>query len=305
MMRARGVPLEAAQATVRRRQRGMMLAGDTTAGKTLFLGAYLILGTWALVSLFPMYWMIITALKPGGLVVETPPTLVPPEPTLAHFRELFDSGVLRWTVNTLIVASSVTIAQLLFASMAGYAFAKKQFPGKEVLFWVYVSSMIIPIYALVVPLYRLMDNLHLLNSYLGLILPGVAAPFGVFLMRQFIQTLPTEILDAGRIDGCSEWGLFWKIVLPLAKPGLAVLGIFAFTEQWASFFWPLVITSSSDMNVLTVGIASLQAFDVTSGVKDYGLMMAGATWSAIPMIAVFFLFQRYFVRGITLGAIKG
>jgi multiple sugar transport system permease protein len=274
-------------------------------GRMGVVGAYGILGVWALVSLFPLYWMLTTAFKPAGLVVATPPELFPKHLSLVHFRALLDSEIWRWTLNSIVVSGAVTIAQLVFASMAGYAFAKKDFPGKNVLFWVYVSSMIIPIYALVVPLYRLMSTLHLLNSYFGLMLPGIAAPFGVFLMRQFIQTLPSELIDCARVDGCSEWGVYWRVIVPLAKPGLAVLGIFTFADQWASFFWPLVVTGSQKMDVLTVGIASLQSFDVTSGVKDYGLMMAGATWSAVPMVAIFFLFQRHFVKGITLGALKG
>jgi multiple sugar transport system permease protein len=275
------------------------------AGRIGVVSAYGILGLWALISLFPLYWMLVTAFKPGSLVVATPPELLPKHLSLDHFRALLNSDIWRWTLNSIVVSGVVTLAQLLFASMAGYAFAKKDFPGKNVLFWIYVSSMIIPIYALVVPLYRLMGTLHLLNSYFALMLPGIAAPFGVFLMRQFIQTLPNELIDCARVDGCSEWGVYWRVILPLAKPGLAVLGIFAFADQWASFFWPLVVTGDEKMYVLTVGVASLQSFDVTSGVKDYGLMMAGATWSAVPMVVIFFLFQRHFVKGVTLGALKG
>lgn len=269
------------------------------------IAAYVILSIWALISLFPLYWMLTTAFKPAGLVVAAPPDLLPTSLTLLHFRELLAGDVLRWTANSLIVSGGVTLVQLFFASMAGYAFAKKEFPGKETLFWINVGSMIIPIYGLVVPLYRMMDSLHLLNSYLGLMLPGIAAPFGVFLMRQFIQTLPSELIDGGKVDGCGEWSVYWRIILPLSKPGLAVLGIFVFADQWSSFFWPLVITNSSNMNVLTVGVASLQASEVTSGVINYGLMMAGSLWSAVPMVIIFLLFQRYFVKGITLGALKG
>jgi multiple sugar transport system permease protein len=267
--------------------------------------AYTLLGIWTLVSLFPLYWMLTTAFKSSGFVVSVHPQLIPTSFTLSHFRDLLQSGVIRWTINSILVAGIVTLIQLLFSSMAGYAFAKKHFPGKELLFWTYISSMIIPIYALIVPLYRLMASWHLLNSYIGLILPGIAAPFGVFLMRQFIQTLPDELIESGRIDGCSEFGIYRLIILPLSKPGLAVLGIFVFADQWSSFFWPLVITNSASKDVLTVGIASIQAFDVTSGVQDYGLLMAGATWSAIPMVIIFLLFQRYFVKGVTLGALKG
>ena len=281
------------------------VCGEAPFEKLALSLAYALLLGWAVTSLFPLYWMAITAIKPSVLVITTPPELIPARVTSRNFQVLLNAGVIRWTLNSLIVAGAVTLAQLLFASMAGYAFAKKQFPGKELLFWIYVSSMMVPIYALIVPLYRMMSTFNLLDTYAALILPGIAAPFGVFLMRQFIQTLPSELIDAARIDGCSELMVYWRLIVPLSTPGLAVLGIFAFSDQWASFFWPLVVTGSRDMRVLTVGIASLQSFDVTSGMKDYGVMMAGATWMAVPMFVIFFLSQRYFVKGITLGALKG
>ena len=281
------------------------VCGEAPFEKLALSLAYALLLGWAVTSLFPLYWMAITAIKPSVLVITTPPELIPARVTSRNFQVLLNAGVIRWTLNSLIVAGAVTLAQLLFASMAGYAFAKKQFQGKELLFWIYVSSMMVPIYALIVPLYRMMSSFNLLDTYAALILPGIAAPFGVFLMRQFIQTLPSELIDAARIDGCSELMVYWRLIVPLSTPGLAVLGIFAFSDQWASFFWPLVVTGSRDMRVLTVGIASLQSFDVTSGMKDYGVMMAGATWMAVPMFVIFFLSQRYFVKGITLGALKG
>lgn len=267
--------------------------------------ALTVLSVWAVISLFPLYWMLITSIKPPVAVLTTPPELIPLATSPRNFEVVMSSGILRWTLNSLIVSGAVVAGQLLFASMAGYAFAKKQFPGRELLFWIYISSMMLPIYAIVVPLYRMMAELQLLNTYLALILPGLAAPFGTFLMRQYIQTLPSELLDAARIDGCGEWGVYWRVVLPLSWPGLAVLGIFAFHAQWADFFWPMVVTGTSEMRVLTVGLASLQMFDTASGMRDYGVLMAGATWAAIPMFVIFLLFQRYFLEGITLGALKG
>jgi multiple sugar transport system permease protein len=277
-----------------------------TRGDTILLVAALaVLLAWAVVSLFPLYWMVITGMKPSVAVMTTPPELIPSQVTMRNFQAVFDSGVLRWTFNSFIVAGAVTLGQLLFSSMAGYSFAKKSFPGRNVIFWIYISSMMLPIYAIVVPLYRMVANFHLIDTYAALILPGLAAPFGTFLMRQYIQSLPSELIDAAKIDGCSEWGVYRHVILPLSLPGLAVLGIFVFHMQWAEFFWPMVVTGSSNMRVLTVGLASLQQFDVSSGMKDYGVMMAGATWAAIPMFIIFFLFQRYFLQGITLGALKG
>lgn len=278
---------------------------STRAEKLFYLLALGVLILWTIISLFPLYWMVITGVKPSVAVMTTPPELIPSRITSRNFQAVFDSGVLRWTLNSFIVAGVVTFGQLLLSSMAGYSFAKKQFPGRNLIFWIYISSMMLPIYAIVVPLYRMVANLHLLDTYIALILPGLAAPFGTFLMRQYIQSLPSELIDAAKIDGCNEWGVYWHVILPLSLPGLAVLGIFVFHMQWAEFFWPMVVTGSSDMRLLTVGLASLQQFDVSSGMKDYGVMMAGATWAAIPMFIIFFLFQRYFLQGITLGALKG
>lgn len=278
---------------------------STVAEKIFYLFALVVLLGWAIISLFPLYWMVITSIKPSVAIMVTPPELIPSEITLRNFNTVFESGVLRWTFNSFFVAGMVTFCQLLFASMAGYAFAKKEFPGRDLIFWVYISSMMIPIYAIVVPLYRMMSFFDLLDTYIALVLPGLAAPFGTFLMRQFIQTLPSELIDAAKMDGCSEWGVYRHIILPLSLPGLAVLGIFVFNLQWAEFFWPMVVTGSAEMRVLTVGLASLQMFDVSSGLKDYGVLMAGATWAALPMFIIFFVFQRYFLQGITLGALKG
>lgn len=235
--------------------------------------------------------------------MELPPDWIPRDVSLGNFREAFArSPVVRWTFNSLIMAGAVTAFQLLFATMAGYGFAKKQFPGREVIFWLYVSSMMIPSFALLIPLFTLMARMGLVDSYIGLIAPGLSAPFGVFLMRQFIQTLPTDLIDAARMDGCSELRVFFDIILPLSKPGLAVLGIFVFMGQWSAFLWPLIITSSNDMRTLMVGFAMLANQEMR---VNYGAQMAAATYMALPMIVVFFAFQRYFLRGVTIGGIKG
>ncbi|MBX3065087.1 MAG: carbohydrate ABC transporter permease [Anaerolineae bacterium] len=277
----------------------------TRAEKVYFVIGFTILVIWAIFSLFPLYWMVVTAFKPSVAIMVTPPELIPRELTLRNFAIMLDSGIWRWTLNSFIVSGAVTFFQLFFSSMAGYAFAKKDFPGRNILFWLYIGSMMIPLYAIVVPLYRMMAGLKLLDTYFALILPGLAAPFGTFLMRQYIQSLPSELIDAAKIDGCDEWGVYRRIILPLSKPGLAVLGIFVFTGQWAEFFWPLIVTNTADMRVLTVGLTSFQLFELGSGMRDYGVLMAGATWAAIPMFVVFFLLQRYFLKGITLGALKG
>ena len=273
------------------------------AERVFILVAYLAAFLWAVVSLFPLFWMVTTAVKPPTAVMTLPPQWIPTSVSLANFREAFaGSPILRWTINSFVVALSVTGFQLIFATMAGYGFAKKEFPGKEIIFWLYVSSMMIPGFALIIPLFTLMARLHLVNSYLGLIAPGLSAPFGVFLMRQFIQTLPTDLLDAAKIDGASELRVFWDIIIPLAKPGMAVLGIFVFMAQWGAFLWPLIVTSTAKMQTLPVGFALLANRELRI---NFGALMAAGTYMAIPMLLVFFAFQRYFLKGITLGGVKG
>lgn len=263
---------------------------------------FMILLILALAAIIPLYWMVVTAIQRPTLAMQFPPEMIPSEPTLDNFRRFFQRPyVWDWTINSIIVAVVVTTLQIFASALAGYTFAKKQFIGSQVLFWLYVGSMMVPDQVTLVPLYLLMSKLGFLDSFRGLVLPGLAGPFGVFLMKQYISTLPSELIDAAKIDGCSEWGIFQKIVLPLSKPGLAVLAIFTFVGQWNSFTWPLIVTSSSAMRTLPVGLALLQE-EVP---MQFALLMAGATYAAIPMLIVFLLFQRYFLEGVTVGALKG
>jgi multiple sugar transport system permease protein len=303
-MASASVPMESTGRMKRLIGRSRRSWRESTWGeRVFFFFAYLVASAFAVVSLFPLYWMVTTAIKPPTNVMSLPPEWIPTSFTLDNFREAFARNpVLRWTINSLIVAVGVTAFQLIFATMAGYGFAKKSFPGREILFWLYISSMMVPTFAIIIPLFTLMADYGLVDTYWGLIAPGLSAPFGVFLMRQFIQTLPTELIDAAKIDGCGEFRVFWDIILPLAKPGLAVLGIFVFMGQWSSFLWPLIITNSNDMRTLMVGFALLANRELR---VNYGAMMAAATYMALPMLVVFFAFQRYFLRGITIGGIKG
>jgi multiple sugar transport system permease protein len=266
-----------------------------------YLSFVFLLGA-AIIALLPLYWMVVTALQQPTLTVSFPPEWFPSNPTFLNFQRFFGRPhVLTWTTNSLIVALAVTGIQIFTCAMAGYAFAKKKFPGGNFLFYLYIASMMIPGQVTLVPLFLIMSRLNLLDTYAGLVLPGIAGPFGVFLMKQFISTLPTDLIEAATIDGCGEWLTFMKVILPLAKPGLAVLGIFTFMGQWNQFLWPLIITNSSSMRTLPVGLALLQE----ELPMQYGLLMAGATYAAIPMIVIFLMFQKYFLRGITVGALKG
>ena len=263
--------------------------------------ALIVLTVLGVLAFIPLYWMVITALKEPTLTMKFPPELFPKHPTLRNFQELFErKEIFRWTLNSLIVAGTVTLTQIFFCAMAGYSIAKKSFPGVKVFFWVYIASMMIPQQVTIVPLYILIAKFGMINTYPGLILPSIATPFGVFLMRQFMVSLPNEVIEAARIDGANEFRIFSRVILPMSKPALAVLGIFTFVGEWNEFLWPLIVTNTANMKTLQAGLALLQE-EVP---MKFAYLMAGATYSAIPMFIVFLAFQKYFLRGITVGAVK-
>jgi len=303
-------------ATTRRAPR----RANPAVGKWL---AVAVLAATTVVSLFPLFWMLSTAFTPGSATIRTPPSLIPvPEalldpaalpgwvadraygPTFDNFRRLVDQTrglVWRWLLNSAVIAVSITVFHVLFDSMAGYAFARKSFPGRNLIFLLLLSTLMIPPQVTLIPNFLLISRLGLADSYLGVILPGLADVFGIFLMRQYLQTLPREVEDAARVDGAGEWGVFWGIVLPLAKPAVATLAIFMFMRSWNNFIWPLIVLRSGERYTLPVGVATLQGEFAT----DVGLIMAGAAVAAVPMIVFFLLFQRYFLDGIRVGALKG
>jgi multiple sugar transport system permease protein len=263
---------------------------------------YTALSIWAFLSLLPLYWMFTTALKPPSVVLAMPPEMIPSHVTLQNFFTLVKNTlVFRWTLNSVIVTVAQTAGYLFTSTLAGYAFAWKRFPGRDILFWFLMATMMIPGFVILVTRYTLVSDLNMVNKFSGLILPEIAGPMGVFMMRQFMQSLPSELFDAARIDGCSEWGTFWRVVFPLSLPGIAVLGVFSFIYSWNDFIWPLVVTTSTDMRTLPVGVASLQHYQST----NFSLLMAGASYGALPIMIVFFFAQRYFLKGITIGALKG
>jgi multiple sugar transport system permease protein len=274
----------------------------------------------ALVSLFPLYWLFNTALTPATSTVKLPPDLIPVNATLNNFGEIIQKsgmGKLRygggeafvsmprlslWFINTAFVALLSTAIHVLFDSMAGYAFAKKKFPGSNLFFWMILAALMIPGQVTLVPLYLMITQLKLVNTFAGVILPGLADVIGIFLLKQFIQTLPSELEDAARVDGASEWGIYTRIIAPLAAPALAVTAIFAFQRYWNAFLWPLIVLQSPDLFTLQVGLSFVHTGEFGT---NYGLLMAGAALAAIPMIVFFFAFQKYFMQGLRIGAIKG
>jgi multiple sugar transport system permease protein len=269
------------------------------SGRTII--AYLLLTIWALLSLMPLYWMVTISFMNVVTLLRMPPKLFPDPFTVVNYvRLLGGSQLLRWEFNSAVIAVTNTAISLLVSSFYGYIFAKKDFPGKKFLFWILICTLMVPFHVVAIPIFLMFRDFNMINTYWGLIVPGMFSAYGVFLMRQVIKTLPTELIEAAKIDGCSELQIYARIILPLSKPGLAVLGIFTFVGNWNDFFWPLILLNDSNLYTLPVGLPTLQ-----SQWTDYGLLMAGATLAALPTIVIFILFQRYFLQGITVGAIKG
>ena len=261
---------------------------------------FLVLTT--IIALFPMYWLFTNALTPISSNPPLKPILVPAFQLDNIVRLLSGTTFyLTWMRNSLLVTFCVTLWHVFFDTMAGYAFAKKQFPLRNFFFWLIVSTLMIPPQVTLIPLYVITLRLGLHDNLLAVILPGTALTFGIFLMRQFIQTLPSELEDAARIDGCSDFGVFRYIILPLCKPAIASLAIFTFVRVWNDFLWPLIALNRPQNYTLTVGVANLQGEFMT----DWGIIFAGAALAALPMIVFFLLFQRYFLEGVRMGAIKG
>ena len=264
---------------------------------------FILLICWAVFTFVPLLWMFSSSFKDSTAITAVPPQLFPENPTLDAYKRLFEaSGIGRWFINSTIVSVISTIINVFFAALAGYAFAKLKFPGRNAIFWILLSSMMIPGQVTLIPLYILVvDTFQLENTYFGIIVPGMISVGSIFLMKQFMSSLPGTLIDAARIDACGEFRIFTRVILPIAKPGLAVLVIFTFVAQWNNFFWPFLVTSTNSMRTLQVGLTSFRF----ENMQDYGSMMAGAAISALPMIILFLALQKYFLRGITIGAIKG
>jgi ABC-type glycerol-3-phosphate transport system permease component len=283
-----GIAPDAARAAQRR----------VTMERTL---THLVLIAAAVACAAPFFYVIAASLKDQGALFHYPPVWVQIPPSLENYqRLLFESGFPRWMLNTLIVATTVTTAKLFLDSMAGYALAKLEFTGRRVVFLLMLMLLMVPFAALLIPLWSIAHNLHITNTYLALMLPPLANPLGVFLMRQFILGLPKDLENAARLEGVSEFGIYWRIILPLVKPGLVVLAVIIFTDQFMSFVWPLVAATNDDLLVLTVGVASLRA----KGGVNFGLWSAAAVLSLLPIAIFFFALQRQFLARSIAGALK-
>ncbi len=264
-------------------------------------GLYLALIASSIIMLVPFYWMVSTSLKLEADVFASPVEWVPQPATLVHYVEVWTRlPFARFFFNSVFVATMVTLSNAFFATLAGYAFAKLKFPGRDEIFFVLLLTLMVPFQVNLIPLYKLMDTFKWLDTYWALIVPGATSVFGVYLMRQYIISIPDELLDSARVDGCSEFGVFWRIVAPLSLPGVATLAIFMFVYSWTDFLWPMIVTSSMEMRTLPVGIALLQEYHTVNWTQT----MAGSSIAALPMIIVFLLMQRQFIEGLTAGAVK-
>lgn len=256
----------------------------------------------AVFALGPLVWMVSASFMQSGQATTLPPRLLPHPVTLDQYRLLFARlAMSRYFLNSLLISTLVTVLSLLVNGMAGYAFAKLRFRGRERLFGAMLGLLVIPAQVTMLPLFLMLKGMGLVNTYLGVIIPGLASVFGIFLIRQYALSIPDELLDAARVDGASEWRIFRSIVLPVLVPILVTLGIFTFMATWNDFLWPLIVLSDDRHYTLPVALASLSG----EHVQDVELMMAGAVVTVLPVMVIFLFLQRYYLQGILMGSVKG
>jgi multiple sugar transport system permease protein len=278
---------------------------------------YVILSAGAILFVAPFAYMVSSSFQPLSEIFSYPPQWIPSNPTLDNYVDFFGSGhqIGRWVLNSAFTTTTITVLQLFFSSLVAYTFAKRTFPGRDFLFFLGLATMMLPVQITLIPNYLILKGIPLfggndlmgvgghgwLDSYWGIIVPNLVNPFGIFLLRQYMKSIPDELLDAARIDGAGHFKLYWKVVLPLSRPALAALAILTFQFWWSAFFWPLIVISSPSMYTLPLGLALFQEQHRTV----WNLIMAGSVLAAIPLIVIFLVFQRQFVRGISLQGMKG
>ena len=257
----------------------------------------------AILVLMPFLWMFLTSLKRPDEITRVPLSFLPDRLfNVANYVEIFKRQPFHlYLWNTFIVSGVSTLTSLVFSAMAGYGFAKFRFPAKEVWFFSIICLLMVPFQAIVIPLYQWVVQFGLINTYTGLMLPHFISAFGVFLMREAIAGIPDDYIDAARIDGCSEVGIFFRIVMPMVKPSLAALAVIKFLWTWNEFFWPLVITNSEEMKVITLGLASFN----TMYYIEHNLATAAAIVSIVPILILYLLFQRWMVKAVVMSGVKG
>lgn len=264
--------------------------------------AYIVLGITGFVMVFPFIYMFLSSLKPSAEVVQVPPTLWPSEVRWSNYLEVLNIVPLgTQLINTIIVTVLVVLGWVLTSVLAGYAFARLEFPGREWLFGAYLATLMVPFAVLIVPMYRLMLVFGWVDRLEALIIPWLFTAYGTFLLRQFFMSVPRDLEDAALIDGASHWGILFRIFLPLARPAIATLATFAFLYAWNSFLWPLIIISSPARKVVTQGLVDLQALYAAR----VDLIMAGSTLAVLPTLIIFLFAQRYFIEGIATSGLAG
>jgi len=262
----------------------------------------LALAAGGLLTLTPLLWMLSASLMPAGEANSLPPPLLPSRLELGNYAALFSRlSLARNLLNSVAISLAVTLSSVLINSMAGYAFAKLRFRGREPVFRLLLTALLIPAQVGMLPLFLLLKGMGLVNSYAGVMIPGLAGVFGIFLVRQYVAALPDELLDAARVDGAGEWRIFRLIVLPIIRPILVTLAVFSFLGCWNDFLWPLIILSDSGKYTLPVALAGLSG----EHVQDTELMMAGSVVTILPVLLVFLFLQRAYLRGILAGSVKG
>lgn len=263
---------------------------------------YVLLGVLTIIFVFPFYWIMTGAFKTQPDTIVVPPQWWPESPTIDNFIKLLvQNQAVRWLFNSVFIAMVTMLLVCITSSLAGYVLAKKRFYGQRLLFSVFIVAMALPKQVLIVPLVRLVNFMGIHDTLAAVILPLVGWPFGVFLMKQFSENIPGELLESAKIDGCGELRTFISIAFPIVKPGFAALAIFTFINTWNDYFMQLVMLGSSDKLTISLGVARMQAELAT----NYGVIMAGAALAAVPIVAVFLIFQKSFTQGITMGAVKG
>lgn len=267
---------------------------------TVLVNSALLLG--AVATAFPLLWMVSVSFMPAGVASSFPPPLLPSTPTLDNYRQMFaDNAAGRYLLNSALVATAVTAFSLLLNTMAGYAFAKLRFKGRDRIFRALLGALVIPAQVAMIPLFALVKQLGLVSTYGGVIVPGMATVFGIFLVRQYALSIPDELLEAARMDGASEMRIFRSIVVPLLRPILVTLAILTFLATWNDFMWPLIVLTHQKLYTLPVALASLSR----EHVQDNELMMAGAVITVVPVLVLFLSMQRYYIAGILAGSVKG
>lgn len=265
---------------------------------------YLLLAVVALLPLFPLYWLVISAFKTPAEFAQIPPTWFPQTLTAAPLMTaLTQVPFAQAMLNSIIISGSSTLAVLITSILAGYVFAKHQFPGRDILFWSVIGTMFLPPIVTLVPLYYLVSSMGLSDSYLGVLLPWLANAFGIFLMRQFIAEIPDELIEAARVDGAGEFRIVWQFVVPMIKPAVVTLAVFMFVYTWNNFLWPLSILKSEAMYPVVLTLNRLMSYTMSFNYQN--VVLAGALAASLPTLIVFFIAQRVFVQGIASSGVKG